>query len=89
MTRKSRLIFRPMEQLQVMTIGASSAQPVALDDRLDAAFKPGVFAQTKAFLDHDDRLFCTVEEQLRHCAIYDAIAGYGEHRNADAQTIKH
>lgn len=88
MTRKSRLIFRPMEQLQVMTIGASSAHLVALDDSLDAAFKPGVFAQTKAFLDHDDQLFCTVEEQFRHCAIYDAMAGYGEYGNADEQPAK-
>jgi predicted dehydrogenase len=77
LTRKRRFIFRPMEQLQVTRTGSNSVEDVTLDDRFDTTFKPGLFAQTKAFLDGDDRLFCTVEEQLRHCTVYNEIAGYG------------
>ena len=77
LTRKRRLVFRPMEQLQVIPLGSVTAESVELDDRLDKEFKPGLYMQTKAFLDGDDRLFCSVDEQLQHCAIYDRMASYG------------
>lgn len=78
LTRKRRFIFRPMEQLQVVLLGSVKVDSVELDDRLDKEFKPGLFMQTKAFLDNDDSLFCTVEEQLQHCGIYDEMAGYDQ-----------
>jgi predicted dehydrogenase len=77
LTRKRRLVLRPMEQLQVIPLGSVKAENVELDDRLDKEFKPGLYAQTKAFLDGDDRLLCSADEQLQHCAIYDRMAGYG------------
>jgi hypothetical protein len=76
LTRKRRFIFRPMEQLQVVELGSVKEEALGLDDRLDRDFKPGLFMQTKAFLDEDDGLFCSVDEQLRHCATYDDMAGY-------------
>jgi predicted dehydrogenase len=76
LTRKRRFIFRPMEQLQVLQLGSVKGDNVELDDALDNEFKPGLFMQTKAFLDRDDYLFCSVDEQLRHCAVYDEMAGY-------------
>ena len=76
LTRKRRLIFRPMEQLQVVPLGSTSVNNVELDDALDKEFKPGLFRQTKAFLDRDDHLFCTVDEQLRHYEVYNEMAGY-------------
>lgn len=78
LTRKRRFIFRPMEQLQVIPLGSVKMDAVELDDRLDKDFKPGLFEQTKAFLQRDDRLFCTIQEQLQHCAIYDEMAGYNQ-----------
>jgi predicted dehydrogenase len=77
LTRKRRFIFRPMEQLQVMQLGSVKIENVELDDRLDKEFKPGLYLETKAFLDHDDRWCCTIDEQSRHCPVYDEIAGYG------------
>ena len=77
LTRKRRFVFRPMEQLHVTPLGTVALERVDLDDQVDKAFKPGLYRQTEAFLARDDRLFCTVGEQLRHCAIYDEIAGYG------------
>lgn len=76
LTRKRRFILRPMEQLQVTLLGSVKIDGMEFDDRLDKEFKPGLYGQTKAFLDRDDRLFCTVDEQLRHSAVYNQMAGY-------------
>lgn len=77
LTRKHRFVLRPMEQLQVVALGSVRMDVVEVDDRLDKAFKPGLFEQTRAFVERDDRQFCTVHEQLRHSVIYAAMAGYG------------
>jgi predicted dehydrogenase len=76
LTRKRRFVFRPMEQLQVTELGSIKVEKIALDDQLDKEYKPGLFMQTKAFLDRDDRLFSSIDDQLRHCGIYDQMAGY-------------
>ena len=76
LTRKRRLIFKPMEQLQVIVLASVKVEPVEIDDVLDKAFKPGLYAETMAFLNGDDSLFCTIEEQLLHGAIYSEMAGY-------------
>ena len=76
LTRKRRFIFKPMEQLQVTHMASVKVEPVEIDDVLDKAFKPGLYAETQAFLAGDDTLFCTIEEQLRHGAIYSEMAGY-------------
>ena len=76
LTRKRRFIFRPLEQLHVIQSGSIKVENIKLEDRLDKDFKPGLHAQTEAFLAQDDRLFCTLDEQLRHCAVYDDMAGY-------------
>ena len=88
LTRKRRFIFRPIEQLQVIPLGSVRMESVEIDDQLDKEFKPGLYAQTKAFLARDNRLFCTVEEQLRHCAIYDPMAGYGRDVSSGSQVVK-
>ena len=76
LTQKHRYIFRPMEQLHVVKLGSVQAELVNLSDKFDKEFKPGVYMQTKAFLEGDNRWLCTIDEQLQHCAVYDKIAGY-------------
>jgi predicted dehydrogenase len=78
LTRKRRFIFRPMEQLQVVQLGSVKVESVGLDDRLDKEFKPGLHGQVRAFLALENRYFCTIDEQLRHCAVYDQMAGYNQ-----------
>ncbi len=76
LTRKRRFILRPMEQLQVTLSGSVKIDRIEFDDRVDKEFKPGLHEQTKAFLERDDHLFCTIDEQLGHSAVYAEMAGY-------------
>lgn len=76
LTRKRRLIFKPMEQLQVTHLASVKVEPVVIDDVIDKEFKPGLHAETRAFIEGDDTLFCTIAEQLEHGAIYSEMAGY-------------
>jgi len=76
LTRKRRFIFKPMEQLQVTLLGSVKIEPVEISDELDRTFKPGLYEETRAFLEADDHLFCTIAEQVQHGAIYSEMAGY-------------
>jgi predicted dehydrogenase len=76
MTKKRRLILRPIEQLQVTKLGSVAVEPVQATNTLDKDFKPGLYQQTKAFLVGDDALFCTLSEQVRNVRIYSQMAGY-------------
>lgn len=78
LTRKRRFIFRPMEQLQVISLGSIEVEKIVLDDEIDIQFKPGLYRQTQAFLSQDESHFCTVEAQLIHAKIYSEIAGYAD-----------
>lgn len=76
MTRKRRLILRPMEQLQFTKLGSVAVEPVEATDTLDKDFKPGLYQQTRAFLAGDDALFCALSEQVRNVRMYSQMAGY-------------
>lgn len=76
MTKKRRLILRPMEQLQIVNLGSIVTVPVGSINTIDQEFKPGLFQQTKAFLAGDDALFCTLSEQVRNIEIYSHMGGY-------------
>ena len=76
LTRNNRLILRPMEQLQLTPLGTLQVKPVNLDDKLDHDFKPGLYRQTKAFLNGDTVDFCTLQEQVEHTKLYSEMAGY-------------
>ncbi len=76
LTNKHRLIFKPLEKLQVQNIGSVTTEVVELDDKLDVDFKPGLYLQVKAFIDGNTKNFCTIEEQSAYCKTYDRMAGY-------------
>jgi predicted dehydrogenase len=77
LTAKSRLLFKPMESLQIQVIGSVAVNPVETDDRLDKEFKPGLYAQTAAFLAGDYTRFCTLEEQKQMIEkYYLSMSGY-------------
>lgn len=71
-----RFIFKPMEELHILKLGSFELEKVILDDSLDKKFKPGLYLQTKAFLENDDILFTNIDKQLINCEIYNKMAGY-------------
>ncbi|MBI2063881.1 MAG: Gfo/Idh/MocA family oxidoreductase [Candidatus Yanofskybacteria bacterium] len=72
MTSKSRLIFRPLERLQLQKIGNFAIEEVAIDDKLDKKFKPGLYKQVKAFLS-DGRNLLSINEQVENLKYYEKI----------------
>ena len=76
-TPKHRLIFKPMETLQIQKIGSVAVEPVEIDDHLDKEFKPGLFKQTEAFLKGNYASFCDIHEQKKNIdATYLKMSGY-------------
>lgn len=63
LTKKNRLLFKPMESLQIQVLGSVAMNPVEIDDSLDKQFKPGLFKQTQAFLGDDHSRLCSILEQ--------------------------
>lgn len=72
-TARRRLIFRPLESLQVQHYGSMAIEPVPLDDRLDREFKPGLFRQVEAFLAGDSPHLPTLQEQADMLPAYLAM----------------
>ena len=76
LTKKNRLILRPMEKLQITYLDSVEIMPVKLNYEIDMKFKPGLFKQTEAFLNEDYENFCTLKEHVEKTKIYTKIAGY-------------
>lgn len=76
-TKLHRLIFRPMEALQVQKIGSVAIDPVEIDNSIDLSFKPGLYQQTKDFLDGNLESFVTIEQQLENSRIYEVVLNGG------------
>jgi len=76
LTAKRRLILRPMEQLQVTPLGTVKIEAIEPLDNLDQDYKPGLYRQTRAFLEGNDDLFCSLPEQVESVRIYSEMAGY-------------
>ncbi len=70
LTRRHRLIFRPLEKLQIQKIGSVAIDLVDIDDRLDKEYKPGLFNQVKAFFGNDKSSLPTIAEQVGNLDIY-------------------
>ena len=75
-TTNYRLIFRPMESLQITRKGSVGIEPVKIDDSLDKLFKPGLHEQVARFLAGRHEGLCTLAEQLDKWTSYCEMAGY-------------
>lgn len=77
LTRKRRLIFKPMEKLQVQEMGTVSVNFVEIDDEIDGKYKHGLFLQTESFLTGKYSGLCTIAEQEELVRkFYSRISGY-------------
>ena len=77
LTREHRLILRPMEKLQIQNRGSVAIEyDELIDYTLDENYKPGLFLQTKYFLEDNFASFCTISEQKEMFSSYARMAGY-------------
>ena len=77
LTRKHRLIFRPLEKLQIQKIGSVAVEMVEVDDSLDKDFKPGLYKQVEAFVGERTDLLPTISDQVEMLDWYQRIRGDG------------
>ncbi len=70
LTKNSRLIFKPIEDLFLQPKGSVAITKVEFDNSLDIQFKPGLYLQTRKFLLGDLAEFKTIAEQAQMLDIY-------------------
>lgn len=75
LTKKHRLIFRPLEKLQIQNIGSVATSEVKINDKYDLKFKPGLYKQILSFLNNDFKELCSIKEQVRNLKFYKIIGG--------------
>lgn len=80
MTNKRRLIFRPIEKLQIQELKSVKIEADdSVDYTLDTEYKPGLYREVAAFLGLDEtgwHRLKTVAEQLDMLSFYEKIAGH-------------
>ena len=76
LTKKHKLIFRPMEKLQIQKKGSVAQEFVAIDYSLDEKYKPGLYLQTKKFLEDNTEDLCGLEYHFNVFDIYIKIGNY-------------
>ncbi|MBF0405896.1 MAG: gfo/Idh/MocA family oxidoreductase [Candidatus Riflebacteria bacterium] len=76
LSKSYRYFFRPLEKLSIQKKGSVAIEEIQLNDSIDKEFKPGLFLQTKAFIENDFLKFCDMNEQYQNSIFYKKIAGY-------------
>jgi predicted dehydrogenase len=74
LTKNSRLILRPLEGLLLQQKGSVAILPVELENANDQNYKPGLFLQSKNFLEGNISSFKTIGEQAEMAELYSRIA---------------
>jgi len=75
MTPLHRLIFSPMEKLQVQCLGSFAVNEAEVDYSMDTDFKPGIYREVNMFLeDIDNPRLLTIQQQRAHLEYYIAIS---------------
>jgi predicted dehydrogenase len=69
-TRKRKLILQPLEKLYEQRIGTVTINEIKIDDELDLQFKPGLYRQTKAFIDSEVMKLKSIKRQLSDFEYY-------------------
>jgi len=77
LTKEHRLIFRPIEKLQIQKRGTiPQIFDETIDYTLDEKYKPGLFLQTQKFIECNFSDMCTIDDQTKANKIYSKIANY-------------
>lgn len=64
LTKNRRIYLKPLEGLAVQMKGSIAIENVNFNDALDKQFKPGVFLQTKAFLENDTKKLLSLKNHI-------------------------
>lgn len=79
LTKEHKLIFRPIEKLQLQKRGEITQDFCnCVDYALDEEYKPGLFLQTKNFLNNNFEDMCTIDYQVDMMDTYNKMSNYGE-----------
>jgi predicted dehydrogenase len=76
LTKKHRLILRPLEELSVQNPRSLDTERVVLDDAIDKLYKPGLYRETESFLGNTNSVLKRLNDQVRDMKLYFKIAGY-------------
>lgn len=77
LTKEHRLILRPMEKLQIQKRGTIAQEfDETIDYILDEKYKPGLYLQTKIFLENNFDEMCSIQEQYEAIDIYNKMSNY-------------
>ena len=78
LTTKHRLILRPLEELQVQNLESIAIEKVELDDRLDKAYKQGLYREVESFLKGVYDNLKPLATQAADMQLYFKMANYKE-----------
>jgi len=76
LTKKHRLIFRPLEKLQIQNLCSVAIEEVPIEDRLDTNFKPGLYKQVELFIKNPNTLL-GIAQQADILPFYELIKSGG------------
>lgn len=76
LTAKRKLILAPMEELQEQLVNSIEVKKVEnIDYAIDNDYKPGIYLQTKAFINQEFKKLKSLQEQTEDLKIYNQILG--------------
>jgi len=75
LTKKHRLILRPLEKLYIQKIGSVTIEEILLEDDIDKKFKPGLYLQVQAFIEGRTSNMIDIREQSVNLHHYCTIGG--------------
>jgi len=75
-TNKRRFYLKPMEKLFEQKLNSVQLNELKIDDNLDHQFKPGLYLQTKSFINSNFKNFQSIKDQIKSMEYYSIIAGY-------------
>lgn len=83
LTDKRKYLLEPLETLKIQEKGFVKIDPYEIDDEIDKKYKPGLYLQTKAFLENDRKSLIDIEKHARMSNIYEAIETNGYYCSKD------
>jgi predicted dehydrogenase len=86
LTKKHRLILRPLEILYIQSLGETESSRILIDDVLDQEFKPGLYRQVQDFVRNETHDLCSIYEHYSNVKTYYKIAGY--HGRPQAHSLR-